>query len=158
MADNIIDYAADADASMANHSVPQRGRSKVVRASIDALNNVEYAKMNRILEEDYKQQQRSILDKPLGDILNETVNFFGNSFNSYSDKYREATFSRKIYETDNTYLHQFQLHLIATSLFIRDDHNVIYLGIIMIILSFLICFINITRGYEPRLLETTTKP
>jgi hypothetical protein len=158
MADNTIDYAADADASMANHSVPQRGRSKVVRASIDALNAVEYAKMNRILEKDYNQTQLSILDKPLGDILNETVNFFGNSFDRYSDKYREATFSRPLYETDNTHLHKFQLHLIATSLYMRDDDTVVYLGIILIILSFLICFINITRGNEPRLLEASTKP
>ena len=42
------------------------------------------------------------------------------------------------------------------ALFIRDDENIICLGIIMIIVI-LICFINITRGNEPRMLETTSK-
>ena len=113
--------------------------------------------MNRILKEEYDKKQASILDKPLGEILTNTVNFFGNSYNSYSDKYLEAKFSRPLYETEDPNLHQFQLHLMAIALFIRDDENIIYLGIIMIIIAFLICFINITRGNEPRILETTTK-
>lgn len=129
-----------------NASRPQQGRSGVVRASISALNDVEYNKMNRILEQEYKKKQVTILDKPLGEILNETVNFFGNSFHTYSEKLLEAKYTRKLYETDNSSLNKFQTHLLAISLFIRDDQNVIYLGIIMVILSFLICFFNISRG------------
>ena len=157
MGDNTINYSNNLDASNANQSIPQLGRSNVVRASLDALNTVEYAKMNRILKEEYDKKQASILDKPLGEILTNTVNFFGNSYNSYSDKYLEAKFSRPLYETEDPNLHQFQLHLMAIALFIRDDENIIYLGIIMIIIAFLICFINITRGNEPGLSETSTK-
>lgn len=154
--DNIVN-SSNSDTIKTSSSLPQINRSNAVRASLDALNTVEYAKMNRILKEEYDKKQASILDKPLGEILNNTVNFFGNSYNSYSDKYLEAKFSRPLYETEDPNLHQFQLHLIALALFIRDDENIIYLGIIMIIIAFLICFINITRGNEPRILETTTK-
>ena len=34
-------------------SRPQEGRTGVVRVSLDALNDVEYNKMNRILEQEY---------------------------------------------------------------------------------------------------------
>ena len=138
-------------------SRPQQGRSGMVRASIDALDKVEYSKMNRIIEQEYRKKQKSIMDKPLGDVISNTVNFFGSSLDSYSEKLMEKSFTNKIYESDNEVLNTIQLHLIAISLFIRDDENVIYLGIIMIILSFLICLINITRGYEYKLIEEPTK-
>ena len=99
---DILDYLPKHDASMANQSIPQLGRSNVVRASLDALNTVEYAKMNRILKEEYDKKQASILDKPLGEILTNTVNFFGNSYNSYSDKYLEAKFSTPTSATCST--------------------------------------------------------
>ena len=140
-------------------SRPQEGRTGVVRASLDALNEVEYNKMNRILEEEYNKKRATILDRPLGDVLEGTVNFFSNSFNSYADKFLEAKFSKLLFQTDNEYLNKLQIHLIALSLFIRDDENVIYLGIIMIIISFLLCFINITRANESGsgLVESATK-
>ena len=135
------------------------GRTGVVRASLDALNDVEYNKMNRILEEEYNKKRATILDRSLGDVLEGTVNFFSNSFNSYADKFLEAKFSKLLFQTDNEYLNKIQIHLIAISLFIRDDENVIYLGIIMIIISFLLCFINITRANESGsgLVESATK-
>ena len=155
-----LDFSMDTKTgkSVINSSRPQQGRSGVVRASIAALNEVEYQKMNHILEDEYKKKQSTILDKSLGEIMNGTVNFFGNSYYSYSDKLLEAKFSRKLYDSEDPYLDQFQTHLIAMSLFIRDDDNIIYLGIIMIILSFLICFINITRGHEYGSSEPATKP
>ena len=58
-------------------SRPQEGRSRIVRASIDALNSHEFQKMNRILEQDYTQKQQTILDQPLGVVINNTANFFG---------------------------------------------------------------------------------
>ena len=154
-----LDYSKIDDDPRFSLSRPQEGRTGVVRASLDALNNVEYNKMNRILEEEYNKKRATILDRPLGDVLEGTVNFFSNSFNSYADKFLEAKFSKLLFQTDNEYLNKLQIHLIAISLFIRDDENVIYLGIIMIIISFLLCFINITRANESGsgLVESATK-
>ena len=153
-----LDYSKIDDDPRFSLSRPQEGRSGVVRASLDALNDVEYSKMNRILEQEYDKKKLNILDKPLGDVLEGTVNFVSNSYNSYADKFLEAKFSKLLFQTDNEYLNGLQIHLIAISLFIRDDENAIYLGIIMIIISFLLCFINITRANEFRLPESVAKP
>jgi hypothetical protein len=153
-----LDYSKIDDDPRFSLSRPQEGRSGVVRASLDALNDVEYSKMNRILEQEYDKKKLTILDKPLGDVLEGTVNFVSNSYNSYADKFLEAKFSKLLFQTDNEYLNGLQIHLIAISLFIRDDENAIYLGIIMIIISFLLCFINITRANEFRLPESVAKP
>ena len=59
----------------------------------------------------------------------------------------EAEFTQKLYKTDDDNLNKLQTHLIAFSLFVRDDDNILYLGVIFVMLSVLICFFNISRGY-----------
>jgi len=128
-------------------SGPQLGRGGVIKSSLDSLNSHELNKMNRIIDKEYKKKQGTILDKTLGEVINNTVNFFGNSFNIYHTKLIEAEFTQKLYDTEHPYLNELQKHLVAIVLFIRDEENIIYLGIIMIILSVLICFFNISRTY-----------
>ena len=122
-------------------------RGSIAKSSLTGLNSHEFSKMNRIIDEHYDKKQETILDKPFGEVINNTVNFFGNSFDIYQTKLIEAEFTRKLYNTEHENLNTIQKHLIAISLFIRDEDNVIYLGIIMIILSVLICFFNISRTY-----------
>ena len=145
-----IDYSPIGGASR-----PQEGRGGVVQASIDSLGSHEFNKLNRIIDEEYSKKQVTILDKPFGEVINNTINFFGNSFDMYSNKLVEAEFTQNLYKTDNSYLNTLQKHLLAFSLFIRDEEIIIYLGILMIILSVLICFFNISRTYEHS--DTTTK-
>tara|TARA_B110001469_G_scaffold125286_1_gene140424 strand:+ start:540 stop:965 length:426 start_codon:yes stop_codon:yes gene_type:complete len=136
-----IDYALVGETSR-----PQEGRNPIIQGSIDALNNHEFNKMNRILDDYYNETPSTILDQPLGKIMNNTVNFFGNSINSYYSKLMEAEFMFKL-QGDTSYIDMVKIHLIALSLFIRDNDNIIYLGILMIILSVLICFFNISRTH-----------
>ena len=97
-----LDYSKiDDDDPRFSLSRPQEGRSGVVRASLDALNDVEYSKMNRILEQEYDKKKLTILDKPLGDVLEGTVNFVSNSYNSYADKFLEAKFSKLLFLFQN---------------------------------------------------------
>ena len=126
---------------------PNTGRTEVIKSSLDNLNSQELNKINRIIDQEHNKKQETILDKPFGEVINNTVNFFGNSFEAYQTKLIEAEFSRNLYDTEHPYLDKLQKHLIAIVLFIRDEDNVIYLGIIMIILSVLICFFNISRTY-----------
>jgi len=126
---------------------PQLGRSDFIKSSLDSLSVHELGKVNRIIYQEHNKKQATILDKPFGEVINNTVNFFGNSFDIYQTKLIEAEFTRKLYDTEYSYLNDLQKHLVAIVLFIRDEDNVIYLGIIMIILSILICFFNISRTY-----------
>jgi len=129
------------------HLGPQLGHHAGTLDTLNNLNASEYSKMNRILDIENKQKNATILDMSLGKVIDNTVNFFGNSVNLYYAKLIEAEVSQGFYETDNSVLQNLQKHLIAIALFIRDEDNVIYLGFIMIILSVLICFFNISRGY-----------
>lgn len=136
-----IDYAP-----FGGPSRPQEGRNNIVKASIDSLNTHEFQKMNRILDEHYNQTNKTILDQPLGEVMNNTIHFFGNSVNSYYSKLMEAEFMYKL-QGESSYIDKIKINLVAISLFIRDNDNIIYLGIIMIILSVLICFFNISRSH-----------
>ena len=129
-------------------SRPQEGRGQSIQDSVDGLNAHEFSQVNKIIEEHYNKQQQTIMDMPLGEVINNTANFFNNSFYSYSDKLLEAEAILKIKE-DSSYTSSFQKYITAIILFIRDDENCIYMGIIMIILSVLICFFNISRSYGP---------
>jgi hypothetical protein len=134
----------------------QIGRLGTTSDSLNNLNNHELNQQNRIIDEHYNKTQETILDKPFGVVINNTINFFGNSFDTYYSKLIEAEFTQKLYNTDNSFLNTIQKHLIALSLFIRDDENIIYLGFIMVILSVLICFFNISRSYGHT--EISSKP
>jgi len=134
----------------------QIGRLSTTSDSLNNLNTHELNQQNRIIDEHYNKTQGTILDKPFGVVINNTINFFSNSFDTYYSKLIEAEFTQKMYNTDNSFLNTIQKHLIALSLFIRDDENIIYLGFIMIILSVLICFFNISRSYGHT--EISSKP
>lgn len=141
------------DLNIGNISRPQEGRTEVVRMSIDALNEVEFARMNRILTDDRKIKQETILDKPLGEVINNLIYFLGNSVNSYHDKMLESEVILNL-KSSETMASRLKIHLTAMSLFIRDDEHIIYLGLTFIIIAFIISILNITRGkYGP-----TTEP
>ena len=132
---------------MGGSSRPQQNRNEVIGASLSMLDNQELLKVNKIIDKHNDQKNKTILDKSFGEVINNTINFFGNSLDSYNEKLIEAEFTKNIYDTEYEYLNKLQKNLIAISLFIRDDDNIIYLGIIMMILSVLICFFNISREY-----------
>ena len=131
---------------MSGNSRPQEGGSSYVMAASESLNSHELNKMNTIIEDHYKKKQSTILEKPLGEVIDNTINFFAHSFDSYSEKVIEAEAILMINSSDS-YIGYLKKHATAFILFIRDDENIIYLGILLIILSVLICFFNISRSY-----------
>ena len=139
---NEVDYGI-----IGGNSRPQEGRSVELQAALDGLNSHELNKMNGILEEHYNKTHLTVLDKPLGTIIDETVNFFSNSFDVYFTKMIEAETILRL-ESSDSYLSKINLHLTAMILFIRDEETVLYLGIIFVTLAVLICFFNISRNYE----------
>lgn len=131
---------------MSGNSRPQEGDSSYVMAAAESLNSHELNKMNTILEDHYNKKQSTILEKPLGEVIDHTINFFAHSFDSYSEKVVEAEAILRI-DSSDSYIGYLKKHVTAFTLFIRDDENIIYLGILLIILSVLICFFNISRSY-----------
>lgn len=128
-------------------SRPQEGRSQLIQDSIDGLNYHEFSRVNKLIEEYYDNKQTTIMDKSLGEVINNTANFFNNSFYNFSDKLLEAEAILRINNDEYSFIISIQKYITALVLFIREDENIIYMGIIMIILSVLLCFFNISRSH-----------
>ena len=107
------------------------------------LSNHELHQMKSLHKKDHRKKVKTILDEPLGDILDKTINFLVHSIDSYTGKIYEAELMSEIHSEDKGYYNRFRVHLMAIILFIRDDKNILYIGFLMIFLSIIIYFINI---------------
>ena len=111
--------------------------------NIQNLSNHELHKVKDYLEKDHRQTQKTIMDESLGEILDSTINFLAKSSDGLDTKYHEASLLLNVYSTDKTALTRLKVYITALALFIRDDKNAIYIGLILIFLSIIIYFINI---------------
>ena len=64
----------------------------------------------------------------------------------YSKKYYEAEIMENVYDEEKSTYESMKVHLIAMSLFFRDDENILYIGILLVFLSIIIYFVNITTS------------
>ena len=110
------------------------------------LSNHELHQIKKIHEKDHKKKIRTILDEPLGDIMDKCINFLAHSFEGYSKKYYEAEVMEDVYDEDKTTYEKIKIHLIAFVLFVREDENILYIGIMLVFLSIIIYLVNITTS------------
>ena len=110
------------------------------------LSNHELHQIKKIHEKDHKQKPRTILDENLGEIMNKCVNFLTYSFDGYTKAYYEAEIMEDVYDNDKTMYESIKVHLIAFTLFFRDDENILYIGILLVFLSIIIYLVNITTS------------
>ena len=107
----------------------------------------EKVKIDNLVKQEYSKQTKTILDEPLGDILDKTFNFMGIFLVEYKEKYDYADALLNIdVENVNSMSNRILLHLTAVSLMIRESENIIYIGILFVILSIIIYFFNISRS------------
>ena len=107
------------------------------------LSNHELHQVKSIHEKDHRKPIRTILDEPLGVILDNTINFLVYSIDSFHTKIYEAELMEDIHGEDKGFYNTMKIYLIASVLFFKDDRNIIYIGILMIFLSIIIYFTNI---------------
>ena len=86
------------------------------------------------------------MDQSLGQIMDRTVNFLANSVDNMYQKYYEAELLDKTPKEDKGFTQSLKTYLIATILFVRDEENIIYLGILCIILANIMLFFSITTS------------
>lgn len=110
---------------------------------LSQLTNHELHQMKSLHEKDHKKPIKTIFDEQLGDILDKTLNFLVYSIDSYTEKVYESELMNKVNSTDKGYITRFKVHLMAIILFIREDENIIYIGLLLVFLSIIIYFINI---------------
>tara|TARA_B100000575_G_C23037030_1_gene596893 strand:+ start:291 stop:776 length:486 start_codon:yes stop_codon:yes gene_type:complete len=110
-----------------------------------SLTNHELHSINNIKKQNRIRGKKTILDETLGEIFDKCINFITYSFDGYSMKFTEAEVIVDVYE-DKSWYESIKTHFIAMLLFIRDDDNILYIGILLIFLSIIIYFINITTS------------
>ena len=110
---------------------------------LSQLSNHELHQMKSIYEKDHKKETKTIFDGSLANILDKTLNFLVYSIDSYTEKIYESELMNKVSSTDKDYSTRFRIHLMAMILFIKEDENIIYIGLLLVFLSIIIYFINI---------------
>jgi len=110
---------------------------------LSQLSNHELHQMKSIYEKDHKKETKTIFDESLANILDKTLNFLVYSIDSYTEKIYESELMNKVSSTDKDYSTRFRIHLMAMILFIKEDENIIYIGLLLVFLSIIIYFINI---------------
>ena len=78
--------------------------------------------------------------------MEKCVNFLTYSFDGYSKAYYEAEIMEDVYDKEKSTYESLKIHLIAFSLFMREDENILYIGILLVLLSIIIYLVNITTS------------
>jgi len=110
------------------------------------LSNHELHQIKKIHQEEHSVKTKTILDEPLGEIVDKCINFLTYSFDGYSKAYYKAELMEEVYDNDKTMYEKIKVFLLAFILFIKDDSNILYLGIILVFISIIIYFVNITTS------------
>lgn len=110
------------------------------------LTNHELHQVKKIHEKDHTNKPKTILDEPLGNIMDKLVNFLTYSFDGYTKAYYEAETMEDVYDNEKSTYQTIKIHLIAMVLFMRSDQNILYIGILLVLLSIIIYLVNITTS------------
>lgn len=110
------------------------------------LTNHELHQVKRLHEKDHTNKPKTILDEPLGSIMDKLVNFLTYSFDGYTKAYYEAETMEDVYDNEKSTYQMIKVHLIAIILFMRSDQNILYIGILLVLLSIIIYLVNITTS------------
>jgi len=110
------------------------------------LSNHELHQIKKMHEKDHQMKPKTILDESLGDIMNKLVNFLTYSFDGYTKALYEAEIMEDVYDNEKSTYEMIKVHFIAITLFMRDDENILYIGILLVLLSIIIYLANITTS------------
>jgi len=109
------------------------------------LSNHELHRIKKMHEKDHQIKPRTILDESMAHIMNKCVNFLTFSFDGYTEALYKAEIMEDVYDDKSTY-ESIKVHLIAITLFVREDENILYIGILLVFLSIIIYLVNITTS------------
>lgn len=80
----------------------------------------------------------------IGEFMNNTINFMTNFMEDYSLKYMLITDEYKLKKEDKGMVNSIRIFIVSFIYYLNDNDNIMYFGVVLIILSFLLYFLNIT--------------
>lgn len=114
-----------------------------VNPHLSDLSNHELHKIKKMYENDSTEVKKTLLDEPLGDIIDKTINFTSYSFDSFLKSMYSAELAHKKEFKESNLVDKIYLCISAFTIMLKTDQNMIYMGIIMIFFSNIIYFISI---------------
>ena len=113
------------------------------------LTNSEIAYINRIYHQDNDVKKETIMDLKLGEIMNNTSNFFNDFLQEYSNKIYDTqlTYSLSTKSKDDV-VENLKIYIIAFVRYVTESDNIIYFGIILIIISIILYFVSIINSKD----------
>ena len=113
------------------------------------LTNSEIAYINRIYHQDNDVKKETIMDLKLGEIMNNTSNFFNDFLQEYSNKIYDTqlSYSSSTKSKDDV-VENLKIYIIAFVRYVTESDNIIYLGIILIIISIILYFVSIINSKD----------
>ena len=105
---------------------------------------IETETSKKILQEYEQTYKETVLDLTLNEIIDNTVTMIGDFSNDYMLKINEVTLEAKLYGEEETFINNLQKYIVAFMLYIGDKNNLLYFGIILVILSIILYFFNIS--------------
>ena len=94
----------------------------------------------------YKPDPVSILDKSLSTIIDNTLNFTVRSVDEYYSRYSEAEAMVGDFRKNRGFLDSLKVHMYSSVLFFKHEDNIVYIGILLIVVSLIIYFVNISTS------------
>ncbi len=130
-----------------SNNIPQS--SQMVDRFNKHLTNSEIAYINRIYHQDNDVKKETIMDLKLGEIMNNTSNFFNDFLQEYSNKIYDTqlSYSSKN-QDDKDVVENLKIYIIAFVRYVTESDNIIYFGIILIIISIILYFVSIINSKD----------
>jgi len=106
---------------------------------------IEVETTKKILREYEQTKNETILDLTLNDIIENTVEMVGNFSHDYMYQLHEVSLESKLDgKEDEGFLENFKKYIVAFMLYLGDKDNILYFGIILVVLSIILYFFNIS--------------
>lgn len=125
---------------------PHPSSDSLFNKNFKDLSNHDLHRIKDYMDNVKSVKTKTILDETLGETMNKTVNFLTFSFEGYTKAIYEAELMEDVYDNDKSIYQTIKVHLIAIILFMREDQNILYIGILLIFISIVMYLMNITTS------------
>ena len=106
---------------------------------------IETETTKKIMREYEQKHKETVLDLTLNDIIDNTVNMVGDFTKEYMLKIHEVNLETKDYgDEEEGFLTNLKKYIMAFMLYLGDKNNLVYFGVILVILSIILYFFNIS--------------
>ena len=105
---------------------------------------IETETTKKILREYEQKKHETVLDLTLDQIVDNTVTMVGDFSRDYLLKIHDVTLESELYGEEETFLNNFKKYIVAFMLYLGDKNNLLYFGIILVIISIILYFFNIS--------------